>query len=73
MNNAQHGQTIRVALRAMRSVLLMGIFSAGAFYFNRCGFYPHGSPLIYAIAMSWLIAITAAVPVSVIFVFQVDP
>ena len=45
----------------------MGLFTAGAVYFNRRGFYPpHGSPLIYAIAMSWLIAI-ATLPISALF------
>lgn len=52
----------------MRSVLLMVIFTVGALCFNRRGFYPpHGSPLIYAIAMSWLIAVTVALPSSAIF------
>ena len=46
----------------------MAIFTVGATYFNRRGFYPpHGSPLLYALAMSWLIAITIALPTSVIF------
>jgi Glycosyl-4,4'-diaponeurosporenoate acyltransferase len=65
--NRQDEQTFRVVLRAMRSVLLMVIFSVGALYFNRRGFYPHGNPLIYAIAMSWLIAITVALPISATF------
>jgi len=65
--NPQDEQTLRAALRGMRSVLLMVIFTAGALYFNRRGFYPpRGSPLIYAIAISWLIAITA-LPISAIF------
>jgi SAM-dependent methyltransferase len=50
----------------------MVILTVGAVYFNRRGFYPpHGSPLIYAIAMSWFIAITVAVPTSAIF--KVNP
>ncbi len=66
--NPQGEQTFHVALRAMRSVLLVMVFTVGAFYFNRRGFYPpHGSSLIYAIAMSWLIAIMSALLVSAIF------
>jgi glycosyl-4,4'-diaponeurosporenoate acyltransferase len=65
--NPQDEQTLRAALRGMRSVLLMMIFTAGALYFNRRGFYPpRGNPLLYAIAISWLIAITA-LPISAIF------
>jgi hypothetical protein len=56
------------AFRAVRTVLLVMIFTVGALYFNRRGFYPpHGSPLVYAIAVSWLIAITVALPISAIF------
>jgi hypothetical protein len=59
---------IRMVFRGMRSVLLVVIFTVGALYLNRRGFYPpHGSPLISAIAMSWLIAITLALPTSAIF------
>src|SRR5215471_4891308 len=64
----QNEQVFRAMRHAMRSVLLMAIFTVGATYFNRRGFYPpHGSPLLYALAMSWLIAITIALPTSVIF------
>ena len=39
----------------------------GAIYFNKRGFYPpRGSALIYAISMSWLIAV-CALPISGIF------
>ena len=58
----------RTVLGAMRSTLLMVFFSLGAIYFNRRGFYPpHGNSLIYALAMSWLIAIAVVLPASVIF------
>ena len=58
----------RTVLVAMRSTLLMVFFSLGAIYFNRRGFYPpHGNSLIYALAMSWLIAIAVVLPASVIF------
>jgi hypothetical protein len=51
------------ALRALGSVSLVAIFTVGAIYFNRHGFYPpHGNPLIYAIAMSWFIAIFILLP-----------
>ena len=63
----QGEHTLPAALRALRSALLIGILTFAAVYFNRRGFYPHGNPLIYAIAMSWLIAITVAMPSSVIF------
>ena len=66
--NPQDEQASRVVLRAMRSVLLIAILTLGAVYFNRSRFYPpHGSPLLYAIALSWLIAITVAVPASIFF------
>jgi len=71
IRNPQDEQTfpaMRIAFRAVRSALLIMIFTVGAIYFNRRGFYPpHGSPLIYAIAMSWLIALTIALPMSAIF------
>jgi hypothetical protein len=52
----------------MRSVLLIVIFTVGALYSLGRDFYPpRGSPLIDAIAMSWLIAITFALPISAIF------
>ncbi len=47
------------------------ILTVGALYFNRRGFYPHGSPLVYAIAMSWLISFTVALPITAIF--KVNP
>ena len=46
---------------------IVHVFRETTVYFNRRGFYPPGgSPLIYAIAMSWLIAITA-LPISAVF------
>ena len=65
--NPQGKHTLPAALRALRSALLIAIFTFAAVYFNRRGFYPHGNPLIYAIAMSWLIAITVALPIGSIF------
>lgn len=55
-------------LHGVRSVLLLAILTVGALYFNRHGFYPpHGNPLIYAIAVSWLISFTLALPINAIF------
>jgi hypothetical protein len=65
--DSQDEHKLRAALRALRSTLLIAIFTLAAVYFTRRGFYPHGNPLIYAIAISWLIAITVAMPSSVIF------
>jgi len=58
-------------LRGVRSVLLLMILTVGALYFNRRGFYPHGNPLIYALALSWLISCTVALPITA--VFKVSP
>lgn len=65
--NPKDEHKLRAALRALRSTLLIAIFTFAAVYFNRRGFYPHGNPLIFAIAISWLIAITVAMPSSIIF------
>ena len=62
--NPQHEQTFR----AMRSVSLIVIFTGGALYSIDGDFSPpHGNPLLYAIAMSWLISITVALLTSAIF------
>lgn len=64
----QDEQTFRVK----RSVVLIVIFTVGALYSIDRDFYPpHGSPLVYAIAMSWLMTITVAVLTSAIF--RVNP
>jgi hypothetical protein len=50
---------------ALRSVVLIVLFTIGALYFNRRGFYPpHGQPLVYALTISWLVAITTAMLIS---------
>ena len=60
----QHEQTSHVK----RSVLLVVIFTVGALYAIDRDFYPpHGNPLIYAIAMSWLVALMVSVLASGIF------
>jgi len=42
------------------------ILTVGALYFNKRGFRPHGNPLIYGIAVSWLISFTVALPITAI-------
>jgi Glycosyl-4,4'-diaponeurosporenoate acyltransferase/Methyltransferase domain len=55
-------------LRGIRSVFLLIILTFAAVYFNRRGFFPpHGNPLVYALAMSWLISIVLALPASAFF------
>jgi Glycosyl-4,4'-diaponeurosporenoate acyltransferase len=67
-------QALRAMRRGIRSVLLLMVLTVGALYFNRRGFYPHGNPLTYALAMSWLISFTVALPITAIFaVFKVNP
>ena len=57
-----------LVLRALRSVSLMVIFTAGALYsIDGDLFRPHGNPLLYAIAVSWLILIIIALPTTAIF------
>jgi hypothetical protein len=66
--NLQDEQMLRAMRRGIRSVLLLAILTVGALLFNRRGFYPpHGNPLIYALAMSWLISFAVALPIGVIF------
>jgi Glycosyl-4,4'-diaponeurosporenoate acyltransferase len=64
-----HRRTVALAIAiAMRSIMVIGIFTAGALYSTDLKFYPpHGSPLTYAIAVSWLIAVTGALLTSAIF------
>jgi hypothetical protein len=71
--NPQDEQALRAMRRGIRSILLISIFTVGGLFFNRRGFYPpHGNPLIYAIAMSWLISISIAIVSSAILV-RVNP
>jgi multidrug efflux pump subunit AcrB len=61
------------AIRAMRSVLMLVILTFGSVYAIRGGvFPPHGNPLVYSLAISWLISITIAVVGGAIF-FRVNP
>jgi hypothetical protein len=57
-----------LVLRALRSVSLMVIFTVGAIYWiGGSVSRPHGNPLLYALAMSWLIAVGVGLPLSAIF------
>lgn len=52
---------------------MIAVFTAGSTYSIRRGAYPpHGNPLIYSLAISWLIAITIAFASSAILV-RVNP
>jgi hypothetical protein len=52
----------------MRSVSLLAILTVGALYaIDGDLFRPHGNPLVYALAVSWLISITVAALTSAIF------
>lgn len=60
-------------IRVMRSCLMIVILTAGSVYLiNGRAFPPHGNPLVYSLAISWLISITIAVVSSAIF-FRVNP
>ena len=60
-------------IRVMRSCLMIVILTSGSVYLtNGRAFPPHGNPLVYSLAVSWLIAITIAVVSSAIF-FRVNP
>jgi hypothetical protein len=73
----QNGQAFRVSnaaivVRALRSVSLIVVFTVGAIsLIGGDVSRPHGNPLLYAIAMSWLIAITVASFTSALF--KVNP
>ena len=57
----------------MRSLLMIVVLTAGSMYsIHGRAFPPHGNPLVYSLAMSWLICMTIAV-VSSAFFFRVNP
>ena len=61
------------AIRAMRSSLMIAVLTAVSVYsIHGRAFPPHGNPLVYSLAISWLISITIAVVSSAIF-FRVNP
>ena len=56
----------------IRSLLMVAILTALSTYFIVNGrAFPHGNPLVYSLAVSWLIAITVAFATSAIF-FRVN-
>jgi hypothetical protein len=58
----------RLVWRAVRSVSLLAILTVGALYATGGDVArPHGNPLVYAMGISWLIAVGVALPASVIF------
>ncbi|MGA8089708.1 MAG: hypothetical protein WCA10_20720 [Terracidiphilus sp.] len=60
-------------IRTVRSVLMIVILTSGSVYLiGGRAFPPHGNPLVYSLAMSWLISMTIAVVSSAIF-FRVNP
>jgi multidrug efflux pump subunit AcrB len=60
-------------IRAMRGSLMIVILtSAAVFSVGGRVFPPHGNPLVYSLAISWLISITIAVVSSALF-FRVNP
>jgi hypothetical protein len=62
-----------LVLRGLRSVSLLVIFTVGALYsIDGDLFHPHGNPLLFCLAISWIICLTIAVVSSAIF-FRVNP
>lgn len=62
-----------VMIRATRSVLMILILTfASVYLIHGRAFPPHGNPLVYSLAISWLISMTIAVFSSAIF-FRVSP
>jgi hypothetical protein len=55
-------------LRGVRSLFMILILTSGAVYsIHGHAFPPHGNPLVYSLAISWLVSITLAVVSSAIF------
>jgi hypothetical protein len=73
--NPQDEQAHRAMRRGIRSLLLLAILTVGSLSFirfKRHGFYPpHGNPLVYALAMSWLISFAIAMLTTAIY--QANP
>ena len=60
-------------IRVMRSLLMIVVLTAGSMYsIHGRAFPPHGNPLVYSIAVSWLICLTIAFVSSAVF-FRVNP
>ena len=70
MNKAPQNEQV---FHAMRSVLMLVILTFGSIYsIQGRVFPPHGNPLVYCIAMSWLISMIIAI-VSSAILFRVNP
>jgi Glycosyl-4,4'-diaponeurosporenoate acyltransferase len=62
-----------LVIRAMRSTLMILVLTFGSVYLiGGRPFPPRGNPLVYSIAISWLVCMTIAVVSSAIF-FRVNP
>ena len=65
----QHEQVIR----GVRSLFMILILSSGSVYaIGGLPFPPHGNPLVYSLALSWLVSITVATVTSAVF-FRMNP
>jgi hypothetical protein len=63
----------QLVIRAVRSTLMIVILTLTSIYLiGGRPFPPHGNPLVYSLAISWLISMTIAVVSSAIF-FRVNP
>jgi hypothetical protein len=60
-------------IRGLRSLLMIVILTSGSVYsIGGRAFPPHGNPLVYSLAISWLVSLTIAIVSSAIF-FRVTP
>jgi multidrug efflux pump subunit AcrB len=60
-------------IRAMRSSLMLVILTSGSAYsIHGRAFPPHGNPLVYSLAISWLVSLTIAIVSSALF-FRANP
>jgi hypothetical protein len=59
--------------RGLRSVLMIVVLTVASVYsIHARAFPPHGNPVVYSLAISWLVSITIAMASSAIF-FRVNP
>jgi hypothetical protein len=64
----QDQQALRTVRRGIRSLLTLVVLTVSSIFFNRHGFYPpHGNPLVYVLAISWLVSFGIALPITAIF------
>ena len=68
MNETSRSPQAEQAFRALRSLSVVVIFTAGALYSTGGDFCrPRGNPLLYALAMSWLVSFAIAMLTSGLF------